>query len=465
MMDIETARSLLMSELTPVRDKEQVSLCRAVGRVLAEDIRAPFAVPHFPKSAMDGYAVRSAEVQGATPEQPVRLTVVGEVLAGDDPAECLRFTEESVQSGDAGKAQGSGQPGDAGKVQGSGQPGDAGKVQGSLPTAVRIMTGAAVPEDYDAVVRQEDTDYGEEVVSVYRSVAAYTNYCKAGEDVEKDSVVLTAGQRIGRIEAGILASLGISQVTVVRPVRVTILSTGSELCDPVSPEQPAESLEGSETPGQETSDIAGAAPPVGKIYSSIAVTLTAGLPEAGFTVESLIVPDEADQILQALEQALQMADVVITTGGVSVGKKDLLPEVLERLGARQVFARVDVQPGTPTIGSVKNRKAILSLSGNPYAALVNFDLYFWDMAAKLTGCSAYLPVWEEAELASEYPKKNQHRRLIRARVSRGQVMLPAKSHAASVLSNLMECNCYIDLPAGQQVSVGDRVRILRMPTG
>ena len=453
MMDIETARSLLMSELTPVRDKEQVSLCRAVGRVLAEDIRAPFAVPHFPKSAMDGYAVRSAEVQGAMPEQPVRLTVVGEVLAGDDPAECLRFTEESVQ------------PGDAGKAQGSGQPGDAGKVQGSLPTAVRIMTGAAVPEDYDAVVRQEDTDYGEEVVSVYRSVAAYTNYCKAGEDVEKDSVVLTAGQRIGRIEAGILASLGISQVTVVRPVRVTILSTGSELCDPVSPEQPAESLEGSETPGQETSDIAGAAPPVGKIYSSIAVTLTAGLPEAGFTVESRIVPDETYPILQALEQALQMADVVITTGGVSVGKRDLLPEVLERLGAKQVFARVDVQPGTPTIGSVKNGKAILSLSGNPYAALVNFDLYFWDMAAKLTGCSAYLPVWEEAELASEYPKKNQHRRLIRARVSRGQVMLPAKSHAASVLSNLMECNCYIDLPAGQQVSVGDRVRILRMPTG
>lgn len=410
-----------MSELTPVQDKEQVSLCHAVGRVLAEDIRAPFAVPHFPKSAMDGYAVRSAEVQGAAPEQPVRLRVTGEILAGDEPA----------------------------PVQPEG-------------TAIRIMTGAAVPEGYDAVVKQEDTDYGETEVTVYRGVSAYTNYCRVGEDMEKDSVVLTAGQRIGRVEAGILASLGISQVTVVRPVRAVILSTGSELCDPVSPEQP-EADQGRKTQEAESSSAAACAPPAGKIYSSIAATIIAGLPEAGFSVESRIIPDETDQILQAVEQALETADVVITTGGVSVGKRDLLPEVLERIGAKQIFARVDVQPGTPTIGSVKDGKAILSLSGNPYAALVNFDLYFWDMAAKLTGCRAYLPVWEEAVLVSEYPKKNQHRRLVRARVSQGQVTLPAKSHAASVLSNLMDCNCYLDLPAGQQVSVGDRVRILRMP--
>ena len=420
-MDIETAVRSLLNQVTPVPEREQVSLYHAAGRILAEDVRAPFAVPHFPKSAMDGYAIRSEDVQGATPEHPVRLKVVGELLAGDDPAVCLKDSLYG-QSPDGG-------------------------------TAVRIMTGAAVPEGYDAVVKQEDTDYGEAVVTVRQGVSAYTNYCKVGEDIPEGSVVLTAGRRIGRIEAGVLASLGIAEVTVVRPIRVSILSTGSELFSLSEPDQGA---------GNEKKKGI-AAPAAGRIYNSIAYTLSAGLAGAGFTVTAGICPDDTEEILRRLEEALKTSDIVITTGGVSVGKKDLLPEVLERAGAEQIFAGVDVQPGTPTIGSVKNGKVILSLSGNPYAALVNFDLYFWEVAAKLTGCEALLPVREEVILGSEYPKKNRHRRLLRAKVTGNKVFLPAKSHASSVLSNLLDCNCYIDLPAGQEVAVGERVRILRMP--
>ena len=168
-------------------------------------------------------------------------------------------------------------------------------------------------------------------------------------------------------------------------------------------------------------------------------------------------------IADQLKQALETSDVILTTGGVSVGVKDLLPDALERIGAKRLFSGVNVQPGTPTIGSVKDGTPILSLSGNPYAAIVNFDHYFWPLAAKLTGCEAFLPQREEAILRSEYPKTNRLRRLLRARIMNGEVTLPVKSHASSVLSNLLECNCYIDLPAETSVAPGDRVEILRMP--
>ena len=405
-MTIENAISSLLAEVTPVPEREQVSLCCAKGRVLAEDVRAPFSVPHFPKSAMDGYAVYAEDVKEATPENPAKLTVTGEILAGDDPAPVS---------------------------------------PGSRGTAVRIMTGGAVPEGYDAVVKQEDTDYGETEVTIFHGVSSYMNYCKVGEDISEGSVVLPKGRRIGRVEAGVLASLGISFVNVVRPIRVSVLSTGSEL------------YELSSDRGDSSH------PPVGKIYNSIAYTLSASLPAAGFTVDSGICTDDTEEIQCRMEEALSKSDIVITTGGVSVGKRDLLPEVLEKVGAKKVFAGVDIQPGTPTIGSVKDGKVILSLSGNPYAALVNFDLYFWETVAKLTGCSAFLPERREAELASEYNKVNKHRRILRAKEENGKVYLPAKSHASSVLSNLMDCNCYIDLPAGKEVSVGDKVEILRMP--
>jgi len=399
-LEVEEALCALLEELDQIRDVEWAPLSAFSGRVLAEDVVAPFPVPHFPKSAMDGYAVRAEDVAAASPEHPVRLRVIGEVLAGD--------SLQALQTGQNG-------------------------------TAVRIMTGAAVPEGYDAVVRQEDTDYGEEEVEIYQSIPLYRNYCKVGEDIEKGSVVLPAGTKLGRVEAGVLASLGIASVPVLRKLRVKILSTGSELCEPERSE----------------------APPVGRIYSSIPYTLRCSLEEAGFTAEHTLCPDDPDEIAAQLGDALETADVIITTGGVSVGKKDLLPEVLERIGAKKIFGGVNIQPGTPTIGSVKDGKPVLSLSGNPYAAIVNFDLYFWEIAAKLTGCSTFRPVREDAVLQDDYPKENRLRRMVRARTVNGKVYLPAKSHASSVLSNLLDCNSYLDVPPATSLKAGDVVRIIR----
>ena len=401
-MELEEATALFAGCVKPCKESERISLWEAGGRILAEEVMAGISVPSFPKSAMDGYAVRAEDTAGASPEKPVELAVMGESLAGVPYGSGRDDLPESL-------------------------------------TAVRIMTGAPVPEGYDSVVRQEDTDYGETRVKLYKEVTPYTNYCRVGEDIMAGQTVLSAGRRIGRVEAGILASLGISQVTVIRPLRVAILSTGTELREPGQPL------------------------PEGGIYNSIAYTLSVSLQRAGFRSCFRICPDDADAIAKELLNAKQEADVIITTGGVSVGVKDLLPEALERIGARRLFSGVNVQPGTPTIGSISDDIPILSLSGNPYAALVNFDQYFWPVAAKLTGCDAFLPIREEAVLRSEYPKKNRLRRMIRAKAENGEVTLPVKSHASSVLSNLSDCNCYIDLPAGRQLQPGDRVQILRMP--
>lgn len=408
-MEIEEAVKRIIAEINPIRESETVPLDQACGRVLAEKIAAPFAVPHFPKSAMDGYAVCAESVKDASEENPVHLRVIGEILAGDVWDEELSNDIDKTAS------------------------------------AVRVMTGALVPDGFDAVVKQEDTDYGESEVLIRHGVEPYMNYCKVGEDIAAGSTVLPAGRKLGRVEAGVLASLGISEVPVVRRPDVTVISTGSEL----------KSLSGA--------DASGTAPGQGKIYNSIYHTLSASLTQAGFSAAGRVVPDETVAIAETIKQALAVSDVVITTGGVSVGKRDLLPEVLETLGAERVFAGVNIQPGTPTIGSVLNGKAILSLSGNPYAALVNFDLYFWPLAAKLTGCDAYLPKREKAVLKSEYPKVNRLRRFVRARAEEGTVTLPAKSHASSVLSNLLDCNCYIDLNENMKVSPGDTVSIVRMP--
>lgn len=141
------------------------------------------------------------------------------------------------------------------------------------------------------------------------------------------------------------------------------------------------------------------------------------------------------------------------------GEKDLLPEVLEELGAKKIFSHANIQPGTPTIGSVLDGKAILSLSGNPYAAYANFEYYFWELAAYLTQ-DAFLKVRRtQAVLSDPYPKVNKLRRFVRAYAEEGRVTLPTAVHASSVLSNMRDCNCFIDIEPGRELHPGDEVKI------
>ncbi|MBO6015512.1 MAG: molybdopterin molybdotransferase MoeA, partial [Lachnospiraceae bacterium] len=289
------------------------------------------------------------------------------------------------------------------------------------------------------VVRQEDTDYGDDEVTIYKALQKHTNFCPVGEELEKGDLVIPAGRKIGRIETALLAEIGMHKVSVVRPAKIAILSTGSELAK------------------------VGDALKPGQIYNSILHMLGASIRQEGLrVVYAKSCGDEKEQICRELDHALEEADLVLTTGGVSVGKRDLLPYVLDEMGAKRLFHYAKIQPGTPTMGSVIDGKVILSLSGNPYAALANFDYYFWPAAAKLMNSDAFLTQTRTACLAEPYDKINRMRRLIRAFYKDGNVYLPEKKHQSSVAGNLTSCNCYIDLPAGERIVVGDSVTVRLM---
>ena len=402
-MEIEETVSSLIKELASVTECEQVSLVNATGRILGEDVYAGIPVPSFPKAAMDGYAVRSSEIESASGDAPVRLDVIGRIFAGDPVPSSLRGADIPARG------------------------------------AVRIMTGAIVPYAFDTVIRQEDTDCGEDVVSIRKSQRPFVNYCKVGEDIVKGARLASRGTLIGRAEAGVIASVGAAFVNVLRKLRVAVISTGSEIVDIGTPLSEAQ------------------------IYNNVAYMLKASLKSCAFEVELRSVPDDIDAIVEALNKACGSADIIITTGGVSVGQKDLLPEALDMIGAKKIFAGVNIKPGSPTIGAVIKGKALLCLSGNPYAAVANFDLYIGSIISAVTGCTSYLPVRSQAVLMSEFDKPSNVRRLVRAAVVNGEVTILSKNQASSVLSSFVGANCYIDIPKGSSVSKGSKVDIINIP--
>lgn len=394
-MEVEEALSLILDRIQPKEYEIMIPLQQACGKVVSRNIVSELMIPPFPKSAMDGYAVYAADTRTASREHPVQLTVLGEMLAGDD--------KDLI-----------------------GRPG----------TAVRIMTGGMIPDGYDAVVKQEDTDYGEDIVEIYGSVAPDQNYCQIGEDIRIGDMLIAKGTRITPVHMGLLASIGMEQVPVIEPMKVALIATGSEIMMPGQPLQRA------------------------KIYNSITYMLAGVLDSYGIQVTQMLhCKDDEISLQNMIRDQIEQADVIITTGAVSVGKKDIVPHVLEELGAEILFRRVNIQPGTPTTASFLQDKLILSLSGNPYAAMANFDLYFWPVAAKLLGDpSLELPV-KKAVLQTPYHKKIRLRRLVRAWYHDGVVELPSEVHASSVISNLTACNCYLDTEDRQQLLVGDEVTV------
>ena len=394
---IKEARDAFACRIKEIKETEEIHITEAAGRVSASAADSGINIPAFDRSAMDGYAVKAEDIKGAAMDSPVTLKVIGEIFAGD-----------------------------------------CGQMKYTPMTAVRIMTGAMIPEGYDCVVKQEDTDLGMENVQVYKEIAPYTNYGFAGEDVKKGAVILKKGTLIGRGEIYRLASSGLGYVSVVRRPKVTVISTGSELLSPGDIQAP------------------------GKIYEGAGTMLSVSVKESGCVSENIIVPDSDEEIKEAVLSALKEADLIITIGGVSVGEKDLIPLVMNELGAEEIFGRADIQPGTPTRGYILSGRPVLCLSGNPYAALANFDWYYPYVLSALTGCTDHRRETFKAVLISDYEKINAHTRMVRAYYENGKVSLPAKTHFASSLDGIEECNCYLLAPAGKKMAKGDEAEVYLM---
>jgi molybdopterin molybdotransferase len=303
-ISIEHARQAVVDEVTRL-DTEQVALEDALGRVLARDAVAPDDLPPFTSSGMDGYALLAAD----TADAPVRLALIGEARAGAPAA--VRV-----------------------------EPG----------TAVRVSTGAVVPEGADAVVRQELTEAEDGAVVVQEAVSAGNDVRYAGEDIGAGETILRAGTLLGSAEIGALAAVNIPRPSVTRRPRIALVSTGDELV----------------SPGRDLSP--------GEIRDANGPALTAAARAAGAEVVSNArVGDDRDATIAALASATEGADIVATIGGVSVGPHDHVRPSLEHLGARQVFARVSLKPGGQVCFYVAPDGTLaFALPGNPASALTAF---------------------------------------------------------------------------------------------
>ena len=396
-LTLKQAQELLLAKTETVRDTEEIPLWEGGGRTLAEDIFAGQDQPPFARSPLDGYAVRSGDIAGASKERPARLSVIDEV--------------------------------DAGQVSG---------MRVEKGTAIRIMTGAPVPEGADCIVRQEDTDYGEEKVEVYREVGAYENYCFAGEDYRAGTQVLEKGTKLGAIELGTLASLGREKVRVFRRVRAAVLTTGDELV----------------LPGEERKP--------GKIYDANLYTMATRLTALGAEViRKGRTGDKPEEAAAWIREAGEKADIIVTTGGVSVGKKDIMHEVLKLLDCERIFWKIAIKPGMPTLCAQYGGKLLICLSGNPFGAAVNLELLVRPVLAKMAGRKAPELLRLSAVSEREFPKRSGVTRYVRAFYEEGKVRIPEGSNASGILSSMCGCNCLIEIPAGTAaLKKGDRVWIV-----
>lgn len=391
MLSVEDAQQHVLDAVT-VLEAETVPLREAHGRVLREDAVAPFDTPEADNSAMDGYAVRAEDVATV----PVALRVIGVVPAGT-------VAKERVEAG----------------------------------TAMRIMTGALVPDGADTVVHVEITDGGTEVVNVLESLPRGANLRARGEDMRAGATVLIAGTPIRAAEVGVLASVQKSSVRVGRRPTVAILSTGDELVDVDEPRAP------------------------GKVVNSNQYAMEALVAEAGAIPRVLgIVRDTREATIAALEQALE-SDFVITTGGVSVGAFDFVKDALTALGAETKFWRVAMKPGKPVILSTLRDRVIFGLPGNPVSCMVSFHLFVLPALRKAMGQERGLFHGAiEVRLAAPLKAAPDRRTYFRVRIDAERVASPMRAQGSGVLTSMVAANGLAIVEPNAPAAAGEVVRAL-----
>lgn len=316
---------------------------------------------------------------------------------------------------------------------------------GSAPTGplgkgecARVMTGAKLPENATCVVRQEDVGEEDGAALIPCEMGEHQNYVFAGEDVAAGQLLLEKGGLLSAAALGVLAGQGFTEIEVLRRPRVAVISGGDELAAP------------------------GAALPEGKIYDSNAVLLAARVRDLGGEALAAHCEDDPDSLVAMIERLMEDHDLVLTTGGVSVGEKDYMPAVGRRIAGQLLFRGVGIKPGAPALAAAKGGGLLIALSGNPFAAAATFELLAAPAICALAGRAAPLPLRSRAVTQSPFPKESVGRRFIRARLEGCRVAIP-EGHASGMLGSLIGCNCLIDLPSGSPpIPAGAEVDVVLM---
>ncbi|MBD3917868.1 molybdopterin molybdotransferase MoeA [Paenibacillus sp. PR3] len=403
-MTVEQARALLLRCAQPA-DAVEVELVDAFGRRLAASVQTEEPIPHFRRSGMDGYAVRTSDLANVNAAAPVELEVIEHIPCGVEPQYMI-----------------------------------------TVGKAARIMTGAMVPEGADAVIMQEMTELveseGRSIVRIQKKVASGTNITPIGEEAREGTLVLEAGERIGAGHTAILASLGYSRVPVYRKPKVAILSTGSELLQLSDPMQ------------------------MGKIRNSNAYMLSAQIIAAGGQPQLIgQIPDDYPRAEQMLYDLLSSdADLIVTTGGVSVGDYDIMADFFLRWEGTTLFNKIAMRPGSPTTAGSWRNKLLFGLSGNPSACFVGFELFVRPVIQQLQGAVVDHAQTVTCHLAVDYKKVNAYPRYVRGYwYSNGgeHYAKPVGRDKSSAILSLKEANCLIVIPPTKTgFPAGDIVQII-----
>lgn len=379
-LSVEQAQTHILGSVTGLQASEAVTLWQAQGRILAQTVRAPLDVPPHRNSAMDGYALRHADLASEKPLQVVGASFAGRPFVGEvQPGEC-----------------------------------------------VRIMTGAVVPDGADSVIMQENVQRDADSIRITSSLTHGENVRHPGEDMRTGDTVLDAGRKLNAADLGLLASLGISDVRVLRRPRVAFCSTGDELKSIGETLQP------------------------GDIYDSNRYTLYGLLQNLDVEIIDLgVVRDTPEAVEHAFQQAMQQADVFITSGGASVGEADYVTSTLERLGQVN-FWKIAMKPGKPLAFGTLGECVFFGLPGNPVSVMVTFMLFVRPAILRLRGES--LPtVPEYTALCTtplkKVPGRTDYQRGICERNAHGQWQVRSTGGQGShILRSMSQANCFIALP-------------------
>ena len=402
MISLEEARELVLShvETLPV---ERVSVLDVVGRVAAEDLCSDIDIAPFAHAAMDGFALRAAEIADAPEDAPVQLKVIAEVGAGD------------VFDGKIGDGE-----------------------------CVRIMTGAQLPDDADAVVKYEivgvvsgDGKPGS-VVSFTAPTKDRSNIREAGEEARAGEVIVEAGEVIGSAGVGFLAGCGVIEVPTYRRPRVAIIATGSELVDP--------------------SEV----PTAGKIRNSNSYAMAACAAQAGAEPTILpIVLDTYEDLEAAVKGAVAEYDFVVTTGGAANGDFDFIKPVVDNLGDLYMTT-VNMRPGKAQTFGIVDGTPVFGLPGNPAAAYCGFELIIRPALRKMQGYTCFAHPVVKARLSKDVKKKDPRRIMLRSTITRGEdggyVVTPAKNQSSGLFGVIQKSNCIAVMPEGlESKAAGDEI--------
>ena len=388
-ISLEEAVELIKKNII-TKQCENIFIGDGLGRVLSDDIYAVVDNPPFNRSPYDGYALKAKYTSGI-------FKVIGVNYAGK-PSVCKISDKE----------------------------------------AVKIMTGAFIPDGADCVVPQEVTDRGNEYVTVFDKYNPKDNFIEQGEDFINGSILLRKNTKLGAAEMALTVAGGVDRINVYPRLKTAVISTGNEIV------KPDRNLE------------------LGQIYDTNMIYTSARLTELGCSVlYKDSVGDDTETIGEAIRKASENSDLVVTTGGVSVGEKDLLHEAVKDIGAEIIFHGVDMKPGMPTMLAVLNKKTvILSLSGNPFAAAVGLEVIGRYIISAISGDMSILPKRREVVLNNGFEKSSKSRRFIKGVEKDGRVTIQSSQGNGSMKSTV-GCNCFVDIPAGSKnLSAGDKAVVL-----